>query len=154
MGDDVEIRTEDPDQDDVRALLAESDDYFADLYPPEDNHLLDPDSLRGPHVRFYVARVDGAAVGCGAIVRHADGSAELKRMFVSPSGRGRKLGARLLATLEEAAAADGAACIRLETGNRQPEALGLYHAAGYREIGPFGDYVASPVSLFMEKRLK
>ena len=42
---------------------------------------------------------------------------------------------------------------RLETGIRQPEALGLYRASGYREIGPFGDYGPDPLSVFMEKNL-
>ena len=43
--------------------------------------------------------------------------------------------------------------IRLETGVKQPEAIGLYRAFGYVEIGPFGAYVLDPASVFMEKRL-
>lgn len=43
--------------------------------------------------------------------------------------------------------------IRLETGVYQPEALALYGRAGYVERGPFGDYVADPLSVFMEKEL-
>ena len=43
--------------------------------------------------------------------------------------------------------------MRLETGIRQPEAIGLYRSAGYAEIGPFGAYRPDPLSLFMEKRL-
>ena len=34
------IAIEDPDQPEIRALLAEADRYYADLYPPEENHLL------------------------------------------------------------------------------------------------------------------
>jgi putative acetyltransferase len=41
----------------------------------------------------------------------------------------------------------------LETGIRQPEALGLYEQAGYKRRGPFGDYAEDPLSVFMQKRL-
>jgi putative acetyltransferase len=40
---------------------------------------------------------------------------------------------------------------RLETGIKQPEALGLYRKLGYRERPPFGSYRADPLSVFMEK---
>lgn len=43
--------------------------------------------------------------------------------------------------------------LRLETGIKQPEALGLYRKLGYRERGPFGAYSNDPLSVFMEKRL-
>ena len=45
----------------------------------------------------------------------------------------------------------GVTLFRLETGIKQPEALGLYRKLGYRERGPFGAYVADPLSVFMEK---
>ena len=51
------------------------------------------------------------------------------------------------------AAEHGMTALRLETGTQQPEALALYRSAGFTEIGPFGDYRADPLSLFMEKRL-
>jgi L-2-amino-thiazoline-4-carboxylic acid hydrolase len=43
--------------------------------------------------------------------------------------------------------------LRLETGNRQPEALRLYERAGYRRIAPYGEYEANGTSIFMEKRM-
>jgi len=55
--------------------------------------------------------------------------------------------------VEAAAIARGAGLLRLETGTRQPEAIGLYRATGYVEIQPFGSYRADPLSIFMEKRL-
>jgi putative acetyltransferase len=55
--------------------------------------------------------------------------------------------------LEEIAAAEGFPLARLETGDRQPEALGLYRATGYVACGAFADYPEGPPSLFFEKRL-
>lgn len=147
------IATEDPGQPDIVALLRAADEWYATLYPAESNHLLDVGTLRKPEVSFFVARQpDGTLLGYGAVVDQGS-YAEIKRMYVAPAARGLKLGRRLLEALERRAAELGHACIRLETGIRQPEAIGLYRKAGYREIGPFGDYGPDPLSLFMEKRL-
>lgn len=151
--DSVDIQVENPNQPEVIALLEASDAYMAQLYPAESNHLLDVRSLSRPEVTFLVARIDGRAMGCGALVASAHGWAELKRMFVSPAARGNHIGRRLLQQLEAAAAQHGVATLRLETGTQQPEALALYRSAGFSEIGPFGDYRPDPLSLFMEKRL-
>ena len=149
----IMIAEEDPDQPAVVALIRAADAYLEGLYPPEENYLLDIAQLQGPNVTFLVARLEGEAVGCGALVRYA-GYCEIKRMFVDPDRRGRGIGRRLIRQLEQVAAAAKLKLLRLETGTRQPEALGLYRAAGYVECGPFGDYRAGEFSLFMEKRLE
>ena len=134
------IAIENPAQADVIALLQAADAWYAKLYPAESNHLLDVASLQGTEVSFFVARqTDGALLGYGAVVDQG-GYAEIKRMYVAPAARGLKLGRRLLERLEARAAELGLTCIRLETGIRQPEAIALYRKAGYRDIGPFGDY--------------
>jgi GNAT superfamily N-acetyltransferase len=91
-----------------------------------------------------VAYVGGAPVGCGAVRRLEGGDAELKRMYVDPSRRGRGIGRALLAALEAEARALGARRLVLETGIRQTAALALYRNAGFVEIPAFGEYVASP----------
>ena len=50
----------------------------------------------------------------------------------------------VLAGLEDAARERGWTTLRLETGPRQPEAIGLYTGAGYRPIEAFGAYVGAP----------
>jgi putative acetyltransferase len=149
----IEITVEDPAQAEVAPLLQASDAYMASLYPAESNHMLDVASLRQPQVTFLVARVDGKALGCGAVVDSGEGWAEVKRMFVSPAARGLKLGRRILEEIEAIATRRGARALRLEMGGLQPEAIGLYRSAGFVEIGPFGDYGADPLSIFMEKTL-
>lgn len=149
----IRIDIENPDQADVAGLLEAGDAYMASLYPAESNHMLDIAALQRPAVTFVVARVDGRALGCGAVVSSGEGWAEIKRMFVAPAARGLKLGRRLLERIEGIASANGERLLRLETGTKQPEALGLYRSAGYVEIGPFGAYRPDPLSLFMEKSL-
>lgn len=150
----IRIAPERPDQGAVRCMLAESDRYHAALYPAESNHLVDESELAADGVAFLVARCDGVLAGFGALVERADADGaygELKRMYVSPSVRGLGIGRRLLEALEAEARARNLPRLRLETGARQPEALGLYRAAGFVERGPFGDYAADPNSLFFEK---
>lgn len=104
---------------------------------------------------FLVARdSDGEALGCGALRPLGDGGVvELKRMYVRPQDRGRGLGWVILIALETEAERLGFNCLRLETGDFQPEAMSLYRAAGYREIPCFGAYVAGPHSRCFERRL-
>jgi putative acetyltransferase len=149
----LELTIEAPDQDEVLALLQASDDYAASLYPAESNHMLDVAALKRPQVSFIVARIDGLALGCAAVVDSGEDWAEIKRMFVSPNGRGQKIGRRLLEKLESIAAKRGISCLRLETGIKQPEALSLYRSAGFLEIAPFASYQPDPLSVFMEKRI-
>lgn len=145
----------DPSAPDVADLLARSEALAHSLYPAESVHMLPVDALLEPEALFLVARIaDGEALGCGALKREADGSAEIKRMFVREDARGRGIGAAVLARLEAEARARGVTVLRLETGVRQPEAISLYRAFGFRERGPFGGYGPDPLSVFMEKALE
>ena len=150
---DVTLGIESPRQADVERLLEALDAYQSGLYPPESNHFLDVEALAAPGIRFFVARRNGQALGCGALRIDASGYGELKRMFVSPEARGLKLGRRILDRIEEEARRESLACLRLETGIHQPEALGLYRTAGYVERDAFGEYSSDPLSVFMEKSL-
>lgn len=104
-----------------------------------------------------LARDDaGTAVGCGALRYLGDGVAEVKRMYVVPTARGRGVSKAVLAGLETAARGRGWTTLRLETGPRQPEAIGLYTGTGYRSIAAFGGYRDDPDaadSLFFERVL-
>jgi putative acetyltransferase len=149
----LSLQAEDPAVPEVAALLAQLDQYLTGLYPPASNHLLPIASLRQPHVTFLTARAGGRVAGCGAFVNHGGEYAEIKRMFVLPEFRGLRVGRRILDELERRARAAGLPLARLETGVRQPEALGLYETAGYQRRGPFGAYAEDPLCVFMEKRL-
>jgi len=153
-GADAVIRLESPEQPEVLALLRQSDAYHAQLYPAESNHLLAPAELAQANVRFLVARLDGLAVACSALLIGSDGDAEIKRMFVAPAARRRRLARDILCALEAEARAAGVRHIRLETGIRQAEALALYMSHGYRERGPFAGYRHDPLSTFFEKPIQ
>jgi GNAT superfamily N-acetyltransferase len=103
---------------------------------------------------FLVVRDDdGRAIGCGGVCRFDTTRAELKRMYVRPESRGLGLGRRLLVELEEHARALGYAGLVLETGDRQPESVGLYVSAGFDRIPCYPPYSERSLSLCFEKRL-
>ncbi|WP_375785297.1 GNAT family N-acetyltransferase [Bradyrhizobium sp. Pha-3] len=150
---DISIAPEDPRQPAVRQLIDLSNAHMQALYPPDSNHLAPVETLAAPDTVFLVARRDGEVLGSIAFRLVTPGHAEMKRMFVRADARGHGLGRRLLDALEDAARSRQIARISPETGIRQPEAIGLYRAAGYQDCPPFADYAPDPLSLFMTKQL-
>jgi putative acetyltransferase len=151
----MRIEPTDPESDSAQALIAMSDAYMTALYPAESNHLESARALKAPNVLFLGCFLQGQLVGCGAVkILSDDGRyGELKRVFVLESHRGKGYSKAIMEKLEDHLKNSGIALARLETGIRQPEALGLYKRLGYVERAPFGAYVEDPLSLFMEKRL-
>jgi putative acetyltransferase len=158
MGAEVDVELVASATGDVRALIGELDQVLAAEYLPEQRHGLALAALFQPHIRFFVARLDGAAVGCGGVTLFDD-FAEVKRMYVRETVRGRGVAQALLARIETEARAAGSVVLRLETGDRQAAALKFYARAGFTPCAAFGDYLAMPpeaiaTSIFMEKRIK
>ncbi len=145
----------------VAPLLVELDAYLyrvypVDEFPPEINHILDPQSLTHPSVTFLVAWVAEQAVGCGAVRRMTDEEGaygEVKRMFVKSEMRGQRIAEKILNQLDAVVRREGIKRLLLESGVRQPEALRLYERCGYSVRGSFGGYSDDFVSVFMEKLL-
>ena len=142
----------------LRDLIGELDAVLNAAYEPHQRHGLALAQLFEPHVRFFIARLDGDAVACGGVALF-DGYAEVKRMYTRPAVRGRGVAKAVLRRLEEEARAASKPMLRLETGNYQAEAVGLYRRAGFISCGPFGHYAQMPArdietSLFFEKPLQ
>ena len=147
------VEVEPFDSPDAEALRAELQADLAHRYGGDTEPGVTP--TEETVVAFLVAR-DGAGVpaACGALLDIGDGIAEIKRMYVRPESRRRGLSRRVLEALEREALRDGFGRIRLETGERQPEAMGLYRSAGYEEIERFGPYRDAPLSRCFERRLR
>lgn len=157
--DGVEIVAEDPTPPDALELIRRLSAELAARYDFADDGsgAFRPADAQVPRSAFVVARLDGRPVGCGALrpMEEAgfEDSAEIERMYVSPESRRRRLGAAILARLEELARAFGYARTTLETGDAQPEAIRLYERSGYRRIPCYGRHVGDPRSLCFGKML-
>lgn len=100
-----------------------------------------------------LAYESGMPLGCGAIKEFEPGTMEVKRMFVSPEGRKKGIATQLLAELEDwARELSYNRCI-LETGLKQPEAIGLYRKNDYGQIPNYGQYAGVENSVCFEKQL-
>jgi putative acetyltransferase len=149
----VVIAEERPDSPDAVALIGELDDQLGALYAVESRQGFNVEKLLRDGVKFFVARDGGRPAGCGGVLLVGREYAEVKRMYVRPAFRGRRIGRLMLDHLVEHARQHGLAIIRLETGIHQREAIALYEARGFRKIPPFGPYRDDPVSLCYELRL-
>ncbi len=100
---------------------------------------------------LLAASYQGELAGCGGFRVVSPDIAELTRVFLRPSLRGRGGAAVLLAELERAAVAVGLTTARLDTRKDLVEARRLYARHGYVEIPAFND---SPYAdHWFEKRL-
>jgi len=149
----VVIAEERPDSPDAVALIGELDDHLGALYAVQSRHGFSVEKLLRDGVKFFIARDGGRPAGCGGVLLVGREYAEVKRMYVRPAFRGRRIGRLMLDHLVEHARQHGLTVIRLETGIHQREAIALYEARGFRKIPPFGPYRDDPVSLCYELRL-
>jgi putative acetyltransferase len=140
-------------QPEVIDLLRQSDEFHWELYPAEFCFLLDVAELENPGITTFVARDEGSALGMAALVDRGDGTAEIKRMFVSPAARGLGIAGGLLRSLEAHATSLGIHTIQLETGPLQAAALALYARHGFGSIPNFPPYTDDAFSICMEKSI-
>jgi putative acetyltransferase len=139
---------------DARSIVALSDDFYRDLYPPESSHLESSEALQQSHVMLIGGFIENQLVACGAAKTMDDdgGYAEIKRVFVIDAWRGRGYSMDIMRYLEAELLRQGVQLYRLETGVKQPAAIALYAKLGYVTRGPFGQYQPDPLSIFMEKQ--
>ncbi len=145
----------------VDVLLAR---HHADMRagsPEESCHVMAADALRQSGARVFALRKDAEVVAVGALKPIAPAKApttlpagpamELKSMHVAREARGQGLGRALLTGLMDAAKADGALGLCLETGTAESfaPARGLYAAQGFAPCPPFADYKIDPLSVYM-----
>jgi putative acetyltransferase len=106
-------------------------------------------------IRYVVVAYENEKpVGCGAIKEFEPGSMEVKRMYVSPAVRNKGIASKILNELERWSVELSCRKCILETGKRQPEAIGLYKKNGYVAIPNYGQYANVENSVCFEKILK
>jgi DNA-binding MarR family transcriptional regulator len=123
----------------LREYFAELERRFDGGFEPGRSLPTPDEELRPPHGAVLLAVLRDDPVGSAMLMFEPGGTALIKRMWVAPTVRGLGVGRRLLAALEDRAAAGGAHTIRLETNRALAEAIALYRSTGYQEVEPFND---------------
>jgi len=149
----------------IKIIRTNSDDQdFIDLVKNLDAELAERDGNDHPFYAQFnkidkikyvvVAYENSKPMGCGAIKEYASNTMEIKRMYTSPESRGKGIATKVLTELEIwATELSYEKCI-LETGKKQPEAIGLYKKNGYKLIPNYGQYAEIENSLCFEKVVK
>lgn len=139
---------------DLARLVSELNVFLSELYPVESNHCLDLSAVSDEQLRCVIVRDEGnAPAGCGALLFHQNGSAEIKRVYIRPEYRGKKLGEKIVSAIEGIASEKNSRLLQLETGIHQQPAIALYRKCGYEICDAFPPYTADPLSVFMRKEL-
>lgn len=151
----ITVAAEPYDSADARRLIAALDAHLSSRYSPDERFgpNLKPQHLVPGLGTFVVARAEGQAIGCGALRKLDDTTAEVKRMYVEPEVRGQGVAKEILDHLEAAGRDFGVHRLVLETGIYQAEAIGLYRRAGFRPIRCWGEYVGTLTSVCLEKKI-
>jgi putative acetyltransferase len=151
----VTVAAEPFDSAEAQRLIAALDAHLAGRYSADQRFgpNLQPEQLAPGLGTFVIARLDRRAVGCGALRRLDDTSAEVKRMYVEPELRGRGIAKKILDHIEAAARVMGVRRLVLETGIYQAEAIGLYRRVGFNPVKCWGEYDGVLASVCFEKKI-
>jgi ribosomal protein S18 acetylase RimI-like enzyme len=119
------------------------DEVLGPIGLPVDEGALAPEAppaeLVPPGGVMLLVTLDGEPVAIGGVRDLDTDVAEVKSMYVAPSGRGRGIARRLLGRLEEVAAERGCSAVRLDTAAHLAAAIAFYRAVGYRDISRYND---------------
>ncbi|GAA4842371.1 GNAT family N-acetyltransferase [Algivirga pacifica] len=103
-------------------------------------------------IQHVVVAYEGEqAVGCGAMKPLETTIMEIKRMFVPANQRGKGIASKVLRELEQWASELGYEKCLLETGDKMPEAIGLYKKNDFKVIPNYGQYAEVESSICFEK---
>jgi GNAT superfamily N-acetyltransferase len=105
-----------------------------------------------PNGTFLMAEEGGIHVGCIGLRRFAAGVGEIKRLYVSPGGRGRGVGRMLVEGVMAAGRRLGYARLVLDTLPSMKEAQKLYASFGFTPTAPYR-FNPVPGSAYLEKLL-
>jgi len=149
------VGPDDPESEDVQALLEAHLAFARTHSPPEDVHALDVTGLLAENASFFSIRVNGELLGVGALKQLDELHAELKSMHTAEAARGRGVGRAMLDHLVDTARARGCSRVSLETGSMAAfaPARSLYASAGFEICEPFGEHSFSPNSICMTRAL-
>lgn len=113
-----------------------------------------PGKYAPPAGGLFIASIDGNPLGCVALrPLEIELTAELKRLYVRPDGRGKGLGLALTNKAIQLVRDAGYRAVRLDTLSTMKDAQRLYRKLGFKEIPP---YTFNPIqgTSFMELDLR
>lgn len=140
----------------IRTLFREYADFldFSLCFQDFERELAElPGFYAPPAGRLWLARVNGAVVGCVGLRPYGEGKCEMKRLYLRPQARGLGLGRRLAELTVTAAEEIGYPVMRLDTVPKLATAIALYRDMGFVEVSEPEPEGAPSGLLVFEKQL-
>lgn len=143
------------DIDDVRAMFREYAQAIMGCHCLEGFHE-EVEGLPGayaePQGRLLIARIGRRAAGCVGLRPVREGTCEMKRLYVRPAFRAKKLGRALVERALAEAKAAGYTRLVLDTLPSMTEARALYRKLGFTPSEPYWEN-PTPTAICLEKVL-
>jgi GNAT superfamily N-acetyltransferase len=111
-----------------------------------------PGAYSAPTGALLAGEASGQIVACGALRSIADGTCELKRIYVRPGFRGLRLGEKICIELMKCGRELGYRNVRLDTLRRLVPAGRMYEKLGFAEIEPY-NFNPEPDIVYLERGL-
>jgi GNAT superfamily N-acetyltransferase len=119
--------------------------------------MLGLDKFSPPHGRLLLAEYGGRAAGLACMRTIQENIGDVKRVYVRPEFRGKRIGQALMDSLIGEAREMGYPRMRLDSAEFMTDAHSLYRASGFKEIASYPESeVPSEFHahwIFMEKEL-
>lgn len=144
-------RTDSTNQDFINLVIS-LDRYLSGINGEDDSFFKDFNKIEDLQY-VIVVYLNGVPVGCGALKKYSSETLEVKRMFVEPAYRGRKIAQQIVAELELWAQELNYQFCILETSVDMKPAVALYKSVGYLEIPKYGPYKEVESSICFQKEL-
>lgn len=111
-----------------------------------------PGEYAPPDGSLLLALYNNQTAGCVALRNIANGTCEIKRLYVRPEFRNEGIGKILALAIIEEGRKIGYTCMRLDTVSSMKEAITLYESLGFTRIE---SYRHNPIdgAIFMELKL-
>jgi len=139
----------------VRSLFqeyADSLDFELDFQDFREEMETLPGKYAPPLGSILLARENGETVGCVAVRPLGEDICEMKRLYVRPAYRGKRLGRELALAIIEEAKRLGYKAMRLDTVVAMKEAATLYRTLGFQTIYAYC-YNPLPDAMYFELKL-
>ena len=137
---------------DFTGLVRELDKSLWETYPELQSNYWGNNIIEF-NANVVIIYINNVAVACSCFKKYDKDTIEIKRMFVSPVARGKKLAQSMLQELESWAHELGFSFSVLETLYKQEAAIGMYQKAGYGITANYPPYEGLKNSICMKKSI-
>ncbi|WOC31775.1 MULTISPECIES: GNAT family N-acetyltransferase [Caproicibacterium] len=151
--DEIRIAAEDIQSEDARLLIDELSMVLLQMTGSDGRSTFCYTDMADARSVFAVARdAQGNPLGCGALRRWSEDTAEIKRMYARKNAQG--VGSKLIAFLEQSAQNFQFERVQLQTRVVNQNAVRFYERNGYSQIPNYGIYEHLSEAICFQKELK